>query len=86
MPTQVTHLAHGTAPQPLRPTTTYGRSTASGRTWARRNSHPDKAYASRRNRAYLRRLRRHPAVAARYDKLAVGYEATVLVAARNRWL
>ena len=32
------------------------------------------------------RLNRHRAVATRYDKLAVGYEATVLVAAINEWL
>ncbi|MFD9429842.1 IS5 family transposase [Streptomyces sp. NPDC060002] len=31
------------------------------------------------------RLKRHRAVATRYDKLAVRYEATVLVAAINEW-
>ncbi|MGW1984893.1 transposase [Streptomyces collinus] len=32
------------------------------------------------------RLKRHRAVAARYDKLSVRYEATVLIAAINEWL
>ncbi|GLX52565.1 hypothetical protein Shyhy01_55150 [Streptomyces hygroscopicus subsp. hygroscopicus] len=32
------------------------------------------------------RLKRHRAVATRYDKLAVRYEATVLVAVLNEWL
>ncbi|MEU1665318.1 hypothetical protein ABZ547_17210 [Streptomyces sparsogenes] len=31
-------------------------------------------------------VKRHRAVATRYDKLAVRYEATVLVAAVNEWL
>lgn len=34
----------------------------------------------------IHRLKRHRPVATRYDKLAVRYEATVLVAAVNEWL
>ncbi|WP_406002866.1 hypothetical protein [Streptomyces sp. NBC_00829] len=47
---------------------------------------PGAAPPIRRPSTYSNRLKRHRAVATRYEKLAVRYEATVLVAAINEWL
>jgi hypothetical protein len=64
------------------PTARNAAPTAAGR----RSSTRPTTRSATRGSAEFNRLKRHRAVATRYDKLAVRYEATVLVAAINEWL